>query len=90
MGVMSNWSDVGWWYNERASISLLAAAAGRAGAIALEEYFTDPAPLKRRPRKYKYLRQDLCLKVNHSEYVGEAKQVWMLLPSEPNRHSGES
>ena len=84
-GRLSNWNDVGWWYNERASVSLLAGAAGRAGAITLEEYFTDPAQTRRRPRKYKYVRQDLYLKIGHSQFVGEAKQLWMWLPSQPAR-----
>ena len=84
-GRLSNWNDVGWWYNERASVSLLAGAAGRAGAITLEEYFTDPAQTGRRSRKYKYVRQDLYLRIGQSEFVGEAKQLWMRLPSEPSR-----
>jgi len=84
-GRLSNWKDVGWWYNERASVSLLAGAAGRAGAITLEEYFTDLAQTRRRPRKYKYVRQDVYLNIAHSEYVGEAKQIWMWLPNESAR-----
>jgi len=84
-GRLSKWNDVGWWYNERASVGMLAGAAGRAGAITLEEYFTDPAQTGNRPRKYKYVRQDLYLRVGQAEFVGEAKQLWMPLPNDSAR-----
>ena len=82
---MSKWNDLGWWYNERASVSLLAGAAGRAGAITLEEYPTDRRNLKSRPANGSEVRQDLYLRVGKSEFVGEAKQLWMRLPKDHKR-----
>jgi hypothetical protein len=43
--------DLPWWYNERASISVLAGAAWGTGGLAFEEYSEDKkARMKGQPR----------------------------------------
>ena len=69
--------DCAWWYNERASISILAAAAWKCGYPALEEFSTE----KRRFKRYAYEpgRCDLKIHIGSEDYQFEAKQVWARL-----------
>lgn len=68
--------DAAWWYNERASISILAAAAWTAGGVALEEFSTRK---KERGEKERAGRADIFFKINGQEFSCEAKFLWMLL-----------
>ena len=66
--------DALYFYNERATLSTLAGAAWKCGFYALEEY----ASYKTKKRKLKNGRTDLWLRKNdHTEYVIEAKQVYV-------------
>jgi hypothetical protein len=91
-GVLDNWikantfiakswkadGDVPWWYNERASLGLLAGSAFKADGIAFEEITADKRKTSARRRKSKpYLgRTDIYLKIGNHEFIGEAKQCW--------------
>jgi hypothetical protein len=74
-GKASSWGDVPWWYNERASLSLFAAAIWKSGGIALEEFST----LKGKKKKHWIGRGDLYAKLGRNEYMIEAKQQWSSL-----------
>jgi hypothetical protein len=67
------WKDCPWWYNERASISILAGAIWNTRGIALEEY----ASRKRKGRANSHGRCDLYFKLGNTEYVTEAKHCWL-------------
>jgi len=67
--------DGSWWYNERASIGILAAAAWMAGGIALEEYTA-----KKKSRK-RSGRADVYLNLNGREFACEAKFIWLSVKS---------
>lgn len=74
-----DWEDNGWWYTERASLSILAGAAWRlSGWCALEEYSTDkrrnPGPNESDPTDRRG-RADLWVG-NTVGYAIEAKQSW--------------
>jgi hypothetical protein len=64
-------NDKAWSYNERASISMLAAAIWQAGGIAIEEYIS----VKNRSGKNKNGRVDLWFKMGGFAAVVEAKQM---------------
>lgn len=64
--------DLPWWYNERATLSTLAAAAWRSGHIALEEFAVTKG---RRENQYAG-RCDLAIDVNGESFAIEAKQAW--------------
>lgn len=74
------WRDATWLYNERASLSALAAAAWDAGGIALEEFSTDKVSLGRRSRRPTHGsvrgRCDLYVSLHGREFLIEAKLVW--------------
>ncbi|MCF7864356.1 MAG: hypothetical protein K9L89_06180 [Kiritimatiellales bacterium] len=61
--------DVPWWYNERASVGLLAAALWKTGGYAFEEYSTK--------KKGKVGRVDLEFGTGNEVFVAEAKQCWI-------------
>lgn len=61
-----------WWYNERATISSLAAAAWLSNAIALEEYATR----KGKPEEEANGRCDLYIGLKDEGFAIEAKQAW--------------
>jgi len=65
--------DCPWWYNERASISILAAAAWKCGYTALEEFSTVKRKVKR--DRHEPGRCDLRIRVGSKEFQFEAKQV---------------
>lgn len=65
--------DVPWWYNERASLSVLAGAVWRAGGTAFEEY----ADKKSTPgRASRAGRVDLHMGLGARNFILEAKQTW--------------
>ncbi len=68
--------DAPYWYNERANVGLVAAAAWRSGGLALEEY---PQNKASRPGGTWQGRADLWLSVETHEFVIEAKQCFPLL-----------
>jgi len=79
------WEDVPWWYNERASLSLFAAAVWNSGGIALEEYSTSKSHKKERWSG----RGDLYVKIKRKQYVIEAKQVWSPMGTRARRPNGK-
>jgi len=80
----SQYGDNPWWYNERASLSCLAAAAWRMDGIALEEYYTE----KGRGSKSWSGRCDLFLAVGSQSFGCEAKQAWCAIG--PTAHNGSA
>jgi len=69
--------DVPWWYNERASLSILAGAIWRAHGWAFEEFSTlkssrDAAQVRGESSG----RCDINFAFRGHEYAGEAKQCW--------------
>src|SRR5438445_755881 len=75
--VANEWSgiDAPWWYNERASLSVLAGAIWRAGGIAFEEYSEEKMYVHRHETGHKsYLgRCDLFFEIGSKEFIAEAK-----------------
>jgi len=67
--------DLPWWYNERASISVLAGAAWMTGGLAFEEYTAPKRTGKKRHPTYSG-RVDLYLKVKEEQFIAEAKYYW--------------
>ena len=66
--------DAPYWYNERANVGVLAAAAWKTeGGLALEEY---ASPKRHGQTRWKG-RTDLWLQVGQSQYVVEAKIAWV-------------
>ncbi len=65
-------NDNPWWYNERATLSCLAAAAWINDGVALEEYCT----IKGKHSNPKSGRCDLFLGIGDESFDCEAKQVW--------------
>ena len=72
MAAAWKWEECPWWCNERASVSIFAAAVWKAGGIALEE-FCDEKVYRR--SRYKG-RCDLYFKFRGKEYTAEAKHIW--------------
>lgn len=68
---VQNWKegDCPWWYNERAIVGILAAAAWQVGDHALEEYVTDKSGGKGTIRG----RGDLYFQIGGKRFVAEAK-----------------
>ena len=67
--------DAPYWYNERASLSTLAAAAWRAGGVAVEEYAAFKGKKKAGPPH----RVDLWFRYRRKRFVVEAKIGWVNL-----------
>lgn len=70
------WAPVGdcpWWYNERASLSLLAGAAWRLGGYAFEEFADRKVMQGRRAPG----RIDIEFRVGRSSFKAEAKHRWL-------------
>lgn len=65
--------DALYWYNERATLSTLAAAIARKKHPLLEEYRTE----KGRGHNSWAGRADIWFKCGEKAYVGEAKQLWI-------------
>jgi hypothetical protein len=66
--------DVPWWYNERASLSLLAGAVWLCEGMAFEEYAADKKNLAKRIR-YRG-RSDMYFFLGGKHYMAEAKWHW--------------
>ena len=69
--------DVPWWYNERASLSVLAGAVWAAGDVAFEE-FSSEKERRRSKRNFKG-RIDVRFCYGGTDFVAEAKQSWPLI-----------
>jgi hypothetical protein len=69
--------DGSWWYNERASISILAAAAWMAGGIALEEF----SAKKKQKKVERSGRADVYFNLRGREFACEAKFIWLSIKS---------
>ncbi len=81
VSIVRSWSaakDVPWWYNERASLSVLAGAVWMDGGIAFEEFVDEKRESGVRRRKsQRYVgRTDIYMKIGKHEFIGEAKQRW--------------
>ncbi|SRR5260221_9164396 len=86
----SGGKDAPWWYNERASLSPVAAAAWLAKGIALEEYLTDKHKISRKGKRKRTDRGrcDLYFSVKRRrksgrdhEFIAEAKIIWPSIAS---------
>jgi hypothetical protein len=69
--------DVPWWYNERASLSVLTGAVWVAGDAAFEE-FSSEKDRRRTKRNFKG-RIDVRFCYGDTDFVAEAKQSWPLI-----------
>lgn len=77
------WTEVHWWYRERAHVGLFTSAVWMAGGVALEEYGSEKtADPGDGPATYKG-RTDLCfsLPLPNRNYVAETKHVTADLPT---------
>jgi hypothetical protein len=71
------WKDLPWWYNERATLSIFAAAVWKSGGIAVEEFSTTKRALQgKRSRAYAG-RTDLYIQMRSQRYVVEAKNIFL-------------
>ena len=73
--VVGGWADAGdlpWWYNERASISVLAGAAWKTGGFAFEEFGDEKKTGKKRQLLY-HGRIDLYFNVKGEHFIAECK-----------------
>jgi hypothetical protein len=81
--MFASWRDEGdvpWWYNERASLSVLSGAVWRSGGEAFEEYSDYKRGISRRTGRFskEYAgRIDFYFNVNDREFKGEAKFCWL-------------
>lgn len=64
--------DLPWWYNERASLSVLAGAVWRLGGVAFEEF----TARKGEGRRTKTGRADMYFQLGKREFLVEAKIAW--------------
>jgi hypothetical protein len=72
--------DVPWWYNERASLSVLSGAVWRTGNEAFEEYSDNKRGLARKTGRLsnKYSgRIDFYFNIKGHEFKGESKFCWL-------------
>ena len=83
-------NDVPWWYNERASLSVLAGAAWRSKGIAFEEYSDRKRFRSKRAdssfRSYAG-RVDIYIEINRHYFIGEAKSCWPTIPTRSRNQS---
>lgn len=78
-----DWKDAPWWYGERASLSVLAGAIWKSGGVALEEYAVERRKGVRRGRQGRSMgRNDLYFNLGRSDFVLEAKVLWINMRSE--------
>lgn len=87
--------DATWIYNERASLSVLAASAWGAGGIALEEFSAEKRAASRRGSKASvntnaYGRCDLFVSIRNQDFLIEAKPSWPSLRSEAKLRISEA
>lgn len=72
--------DVPWWYNERASLSVLAGAVWQCGGIAFEEFSDTKRSVSPKSERFanKYSgRVDIYMEINGHEFKGETKFFWI-------------
>ena len=70
--------DAPWWYNERASISVLAGAAWKIRkGYAFEEFVGDKRRINRKKLRLSSGRFDLEFCTSESLFIAEAKQCWI-------------
>lgn len=72
-------SDVPWWYNERASLSVFAGAVWGTGEFAFEEFSDEKRKVSRRSQKFgrSYAgRVDLYFNLGGKDFIAEAKICW--------------
>ncbi len=63
-----------WWFNERASMSILAGAIWKVGGVAFEEFSDEKSFVKKYGRRKKYRgRTDLSFSHGRHKFVAEAK-----------------
>jgi len=77
-------NDVPWWYNERASLSVLAGAVWRSKGIAFEEYSDRKRFRSKRtgsPFRSYSGRVDISIEINRHYFIGEAKYCRLTIPS---------
>jgi hypothetical protein len=83
---LSGQDDVTWIYGERASLSILAAAAWHSGGIALEEFSTDKKPIVKGSElpidTSAHGRCDLFISIRGRDFLIEAKPSWPSLRGE--------
>lgn len=87
--LVEEWADDGdapWWYNERTSVGLFAAAVWKKGGHAIEEYTTNKKFRNNRGKtNNKYGRGDLLFYLNSNKtFVAEAKQEYLSLNRSPD------
>ncbi len=74
------WPDVPWWYNERASLSVIAGAISLTGGIAFEEFSEKKRAIGQKSRRVMRRRYsgriDIYMEINGNEFIGEAKFCW--------------
>lgn len=79
-GEYHSWDEASWIFNERASLSMFAAAVWRAGGIALEEYSIEKRLISRRRGAKRSRRStgrcDLWFCINKHDFIVEAKPSW--------------
>lgn len=71
--------DVPWWYNERASFSVLAGAIWNSGEFAFEEFSDEKrrsSPRSLRSHKLYNGRVDLYFNIRGKDFIAEAKICW--------------
>lgn len=74
------WKDFPWWYNERATLSVLAAAVWKSRGIAFEEYSADKITKPTVQLKRKAVsrgRNDLYISLKGKIYIVEAKNLFV-------------
>lgn len=82
-GMFASWrddEDVPWWYNERASLSVLSGAVWRSGGEAFEEYSDYKRGISNRTGRLsnEYAgRIDFYFNVNGRDFKGESKFCWL-------------
>lgn len=71
------WHDAPWWYNERANLSIFAAAVWKVGGVAFEEYTSEKRTDKKSSlKKYYSGLNDLYFQLGNEEYIVEAKLIY--------------
>ena len=71
--------DALWWYNERASLGLLAGAVWQLKGFVFEEYTTLRKIHTQRRVSYKHGRCDMEFRLGRQYYIAESKQCWPTL-----------
>lgn len=80
LGILDS-NDAPWWYNERASLSILAGAIWLRGGYVIEEHVTTKVSSKESKSGPSHVggRGDLYFYFGRSHFVVEAKHYWPIL-----------